>query len=124
MEACVTGATGFVGGHVARELVEAGHDVRVTYRDEGRLGRLAALQPEAVRADVLDRGAMRRAVRGCDLLFHTAGAVASNPVERVWQTNAVAPRIAVEAAAAENVGRVVITSSVAGIGPVPPDEIG
>ena len=124
MKACVTGATGFVGGHVVRELTEAGHDVRVTFRDERRLERLATLQPDPVKADVLDRGAMRRAVRGCEVLFHTAGAVASRPAERVWQVNALAPRIAVEAAAAEEVRRVVVTSSVAGIGPAPPGELG
>ncbi len=123
-KSCVTGATGFVGGHVVRELVEAGHDVRATFRDEGRLERLAALQPEPVRADVLDRGAMRRAVRGCDLLFHCAGLVASSPADAVWQLNALGPRIAVEAAAAEGVKRVVVTSSVAGIGPVPAGEVG
>ncbi len=118
MRACVTGATGFVGGHLTRELIERGHEVRVTYRNADRLARLGGLEPELVRADILDRGAMRRAVRGCDVLFHTAGLVASKPVDRVWDVNALAPRIAVEAAAAEGVGRVVVTSSVAGIGPV------
>jgi dihydroflavonol-4-reductase len=120
----VTGATGFVGGHLTRALIEAGHDVRVTYRDAARLARLGALEPETVRADILDRTAMRRAVRGCDVLFHSAGIVASKPVDRVWEINALAPRIAVEAAAAEGVGRVVVTSSVAGIGPVPRGEVG
>jgi len=124
MKICVTGGTGFVGGHVVRELVERGDDVRVTYRDEGRLERLAALQPDPVRADVLDRAAMRRAVKGCDLVFHAAGLVGSNPPDRVWQVNALGPRIVVEAAAAEGVGRVVVTSSVAGIGPAAPGEIG
>src|SRR5688572_33107396 len=61
MKICVTGGTGFVGGHVVRELVERGDDVRVTFRDEGRLERLAALQPEPVRADVLDRAEIGRA---------------------------------------------------------------
>lgn len=124
MKVCVTGGTGFVGGHVVRELVERGDEVRVTFRDEARLERLAALQPEPVRADVLDRAAMRRAVRGCDLLLHTAGMVAANPVSLVWEVNAVAPRIAVDAAAAEGVDRVVVTSSVAGIGPAPGDRPG
>src|SRR3954449_8721641 len=83
--ACVTGATGFVGGHVARLLVERGDDVRVTYRDSARLGRLGGRgagggagpgasagrgrggerAAEPVKADVLDRAAVRRAVRGC-----------------------------------------------------------
>ncbi len=91
MKVCVTGGTGFVGGHVVRELVEADHEVRVTFRDERRLERLAALQPEPVKADVLDRAAMRRAVKGCELLFHTAGIVASNPSEEVWRINALGP---------------------------------
>ena len=124
MRICVTGGTGFVGGHVVRELVERGDEVRVTFRDERRLERLAALQPDPVRADVLDRAAMRRAVKGCDLLFHTAGVVGSSPAGAVWEVNALGPRVAVEAAAAEGVGRVVVTSSVAGIGPAPHGEIG
>jgi dihydroflavonol-4-reductase len=121
---CITGATGFIGGHVARLEAEAGEHVRVTYRDEARLERLAGIEVDPVRADVLDRGAMRRALRGCELLFHTAGFVGSRPRQRVWEMNALAPRIAVEAAAAEGVRRVVVTSSVAGIGPVPEGEVG
>ena len=124
MKICVTGGTGFIGGHVVRALVERGDDVRVTFRDEARLERLAALQPDPVKADVLDRGALRRAFKGCDIVFHTAGVVGSNPPEKVWKVNALGPRLAVEAAAAEGVGRVVVTSSVAGIGPAAPGEIG
>lgn len=123
MKACLTGSTGFVGGHVARALAEAGHDVRVTYRDGSRLTRLDGLTVETVKADVLDRAAMRRAARGADVLFHCAGAVAARPVERVWQVNAVAPRVAVESAAAAGVPRVVVTSSVAGIGPAGAGEV-
>src|SRR2546426_11866061 len=68
---CVTGATGFVGGHVAQALVKRGDSVRVTYRDRERLGRLGALEAEEVRADVLDRGSMRRgAPRGGGALPH------------------------------------------------------
>jgi dihydroflavonol-4-reductase len=120
---CVTGATGFIGGHVARLQSREG-SVRVTYREEGRLERLSSLDVEAVRADVLDRAALRRAFRGCELVFHTAGMVGSRPVERVWEVNALGPRVAVEAAAAAGVKRVVVTSSVAGIGPAPPGEVG
>jgi dihydroflavonol-4-reductase len=116
---CVTGATGFIGAHVAKLAAETCGPVRVTYRDETRLERLAGVEAEPVKADVLDRGALRRAFRGCELVFHAAGFVASRPAERVWQVNALSPRIAVEAAAAEGVSRVVVTSSVAGIGPAP-----
>ena len=122
--ACVTGATGFVGAHVARLLAERGDRVRVTYRDQARLERLSELELEPVKADILDRAAMRRAARGAEVLFHTAGYVGSRPVRRVWDINALGPRIAVEAAAAEGIGRVVLTSSVGGIGPAPPGEVG
>jgi dihydroflavonol-4-reductase len=122
VKACVTGATGFVGAHVAALLAGRGDDVRVTVRDRRRLRALEDLDVEVVDADVLDRRSMRRALRGCDILFHTAGVVASRPHNKVWRANAVAPRIAVEEAARAGVGRVVITSSVASIGPAPPDR--
>ena len=115
----MTGATGFVGGHVARALAERGDDVRVTYRDSARLERIGAVGVEPVKADVVDRAAMRRALRGCEVAFHTAGYVSSRPPDRVWRVNALGPRVVVEAAAAEGVRRVVITSTAAAIG-IPP----
>jgi dihydroflavonol-4-reductase len=120
---CVTGATGFIGGHVAR-LQSQKSSVRVTYRDEERLERLRELDVEPIRADTMDRPALRRAFRGCELVYHTAGFVGSRPPERVWEVNALGPRLAVEAAAAEDVQRVVVTSTVAAIGPAPPGEVG
>jgi dihydroflavonol-4-reductase len=121
----ITGATGFIGSRVAKLAAEAYGPPRVTYRDEARLAALAAaVEVVPLKADLLDRGALRRAFRGCEIVFHTAGCVASRPAELVWRTNALAPRIAVEAAAAEGVKRVVVTSSVAGIGPAPPGRPG
>jgi dihydroflavonol-4-reductase len=121
---CITGATGFIGAHVARVASELCPPVRATYRDEARMGRLGEIEAETVKADVLDRAALRRAFRGCELVFHCAGFVGARPADRVWRVNALAPRIAVEAAAAEGVRRVVVTSSVAGIGPAPPGRPG
>jgi dihydroflavonol-4-reductase len=65
---------------------------------------------------------MRRALRGHEVLFHVAGYVASTPVEEVWRLNAHAPVIAVEAAAAEGVRRVVLTSTISAIGLPDGDE--
>ena len=113
----VTGATGFIGAHVVRLLAERGAEVRVTHRDPARLARLGDLAVTPVEADVLDRAALRRAFRGARVVFHAAGVVATRPAEMVWKVNALAPRLAVEAAAAEGVERVVITSSVGGVGP-------
>ena len=103
---------------MARLLAEQGAEVRVTHRDAARLSRLGDVDVTPVEADVLDRAALRRAFRGARIVFHGAGVVATRPAERVWQVNALAPRLAVEAAAAEGVERVVVTSSVGGVGPV------
>ena len=116
MNVCVTGGTGFVGAHVVRALTERGDQVRVGYRNPDRLGALDGLEYEPVNSDVLDYRSMRKALRGVDVLFHVAGYVASRPVERVWQLNAHGPVVAIEAAAAEGVRRVVLTSTISAIG--------
>jgi dihydroflavonol-4-reductase len=117
MKVCVTGATGFVGAQVASKLVAAAHDVRVTVRDRRRLRALEGLEVESVQANVLDRRALRRAFAGCELVFHSAGLVASRPESEVWRVNAIAPRLVIEAAARAGVRRVVVTSSVGALGP-------
>jgi dihydroflavonol-4-reductase len=66
---------------------------------------------------VFDRRALRRAFAGCELVFHAAGLVASRPAREVWRANAVAPRLAVEAAAHAGARRLVVTSSVGSLGP-------
>src|SRR5215208_6347133 len=117
MKAVVTGATGFLGGHVTRLLSERGDDVRITYRNPERLRHLKGVKVRRAKADVLDFRAMRRAMKGADVLFHTVGFVGSNPAELVWRMNAHAPVVAVEAAAAEGVKRVVLTSTISASGP-------
>jgi dihydroflavonol-4-reductase len=121
---CVTGATGFLGAHLAAKLASGklgrNTTVRVAIRNPRRMNALEGVKVNQVRADVLDRKSMRAALEGCDVLFHAAGLVASKPEREVWRINAVAPRIAVESAADAGVGRVVLTSSVAAIGPAPP----
>jgi dihydroflavonol-4-reductase len=117
MRVAVTGGTGFIGAHVARLLADRGAEVRVTHRDAARLERLGDVQFTPVEANVLDRAALRRAFRGARLVFHGAGMVGTRPAEEVWKVNALAPRLAVEAAAAEGVERIVVTSSVGGVGP-------
>ncbi len=121
MLVCVTGATGFLGGHVSAELARAGHRVRVTYRDKSRLPRLGDVADETRKADLLDPRSLRNAFKGVDAVFCTAGVVGSS--ERAWQVNARGPRLVVEAAAAAGVPRVVHTSSVVAVGPSAPGEL-
>src|SRR4051794_25086937 len=117
MRAVVTGATGFLGAHVTKQLCERGDDVRVVYRDAKRLQRLKNIDFRRAKADVLDFSAMRRACRDAEVLSHPVGFVGPRPAELVWGLNAHAPVVAVEAAAAEGVGRVVMTSTISAIGP-------
>ena len=116
MLSLVTGATGFVGAHVARALVERGDSVRAGYRNPKRLDRLADLDVEPVAGEILDLDAMRAAMRGCDTVFHVAGFVGSTPVGKVWELNQRGPLVAVEAAAMEDVRRLVLTSTISAVG--------
>lgn len=121
----MTGATGFLGAHLTKQLVDRGDRVRAGYRNPKRLSLLGDLDVEPVAGDILDMKAMRSAIRGVDVLFHVAGFVASKPVAQVWEINARSPVVAVEAAALEGVPRVVLTSTISAVGPAdgsPADE--
>jgi dihydroflavonol-4-reductase len=116
----VTGATGLVGSHVARLLVERGDRVRVTVRERSRLDNLEGLDVETVSGDVLDRRAVRRALRGVERVFHVAGLTSLRaPREKLFRVNAQGTRVVLEEALRAGVERVVHTSSVAAIGPAP-----
>ena len=114
----VTGATGFLGSHVTRLLVERGDDVVVSARPRSNLKPLEELDVTTVRADVRDRRAIRRAMRDVERVFHTAGTTSLRlPRERVFALNVEGTRIVLEEALRAGVERVVYTSSVAAIGP-------
>jgi dihydroflavonol-4-reductase len=117
----LTGATGFIGSHVAHELVKRGDDLRVTVRENSPTEALQDLPHEAVKCDLLDRRAVRRALADVDKVFHCAGLVSlrERDAERVFQVNALATRLLLEECLRAGVGRVIFTSSVAAIGPAP-----
>jgi len=116
----VTGATGLVGSHVARALAERGDRVRVTVRPSSRLDNLEGLDVERTTCDLLDRRALRRALRGVDRLFHVAGLTSLRaPREALVEANVTVTRVVMEEALRAGVTRVVHTSSVATIGPAP-----
>jgi dihydroflavonol-4-reductase len=115
----VTGGTGFIGSHVARELAQRGDDLRLTVRQNSPREALAEIKHEAVKCDLLDRRAVRRAVAGMERVFHCAGLVSIRPrdAQRVFDVNALATRLLLEECLRANVERVVFTSSAAAIGP-------
>jgi dihydroflavonol-4-reductase len=114
----VTGATGFLGGHVTRLLVERGDEVRALVRPTSDLAALDGLEVSTVRGDVCDRRAVRRALRGVDRVFHLAGTTNLRlPRAAVLALSVEGTRIVLEEALRAKVERVVYTSSVAAIGP-------
>jgi dihydroflavonol-4-reductase len=116
----VTGATGLVGSHVTRLLVERGDDVRITVRDRSKLDNVADLDAERVTCDVLDRRAVRRALRGVDKVFHLAGSTSLRwDATSLFKINVVGTRTVLEESLRAGVERAVYTSSVAAIGPAP-----
>jgi dihydroflavonol-4-reductase len=114
----VTGATGFLGAHVTRLLVERGDEVCATVRPRSDLQPLEGLDVSTARADVCDRRAVRRAMRDVERVFHIAGTTSLRlPRERVFALNLEGTRIVLEEALRAGVERVVYTSSVAAVGP-------
>ena len=73
MKYFVTGATGFVGGRVVRQLVEASHQVVVVVRNPAKAADVANLGIEIHQGDVTDKESMRAPMLGVDGVFHIAG---------------------------------------------------
>jgi dihydroflavonol-4-reductase len=118
----VTGATGFVGWHVARLLIERGERVRALVRDPKRFRELDA---EAVAGDLRDLESLLRAAAGCRLVYHVAADYrlwAKDPDE-MYRSNVEGTRNVLEAAKIARVERVVYTSTVGCIG-IPYEGVG
>jgi dihydroflavonol-4-reductase len=116
----VTGASGFLGWHVARLLTERGHRVRALCRPASQI---RELEVERVTGDLRDADSLRRAVEGCELVFHVAADYrlwAKNPGD-LYSSNVEGTRNLLAAAAQAGVERIVYTSTVGCIG-LPAEE--
>ena len=118
----VTGASGFIGWHVARSLLKAGHQVRALVRPGSQV---QEIEVELVKGDLRDAESLRRAAAGCGLVFHVAADYrlwAKHPQE-LYESNVGGTRNLLEAARQAGVERVVYTSTVGCIG-MPRNGIG
>ena len=118
MLAFLTGATGFVGSHVARALVAQGADLRLLVRSGSDLRNIQELQAERVVGDVCDAASLKKAVAGCEVVFHVAAdyRLWVRDPEQMYRSNVDGTKAILEAARENKVRRVVYTSSVATMG--------
>jgi dihydroflavonol-4-reductase len=118
MKAFVTGATGFVGSHVARALAEQGAELRLLMRPTSRTDNIADLRAEVALGDLRDPDSLRNTMTGCEFVFHVAADYriwVRDPME-MYRANVEGTKAIIAAARESGVRRVVYCSSVATMG--------
>ena len=118
MIAFVTGATGFVGSHVARALAEQGAELRLLVRSNSNLKNVEDIKADLVTGDLRDPASLEKGIAGCDAVFHVAAdyRLWVRDPEEMYRANVEGTRAILEAALRNKVRRVVYTSSVATMG--------
>ena len=120
MKAFVTGATGFLGSHVARVLAEQGADLRLLVRPTSDLRNLEGLHADRVVGDLRDAASIAKALAGCHVVFHVAADyrlwVRGRDCSEMYRSNVEGTRSLLQAARKQGIRRIVYTSSVATMG--------
>jgi dihydroflavonol-4-reductase len=113
MKFLVTGASGFVGGHVARRLVRDGHHVRALLRPTSNRAAIEDLALETITGDLSSAAVLEQAMSGVDGVFHVAAVYSFDPRDRraMHEGNVEGTRRVLAAALVRGVPRVVCTSS-------------
>lgn len=121
MKAVVTGASGFIGSHLAEYLLARGYSVRVLLRSTSRLEWLDDQRLERVYGDLFDNEALGRAVSGMDYVYHLAGLTKAKTRDEYFHANQQGTRNILEAvrANAPRLRRFVHISSQTAVGPSP-----
>jgi len=118
MRVFVTGATGFLGSHVARVLAAQGAELRLLVRTSSDLRNIADLNAERVTGDLREPASYSKALAGCDAVFHVAAdyRLWVRDPDEMYRSNVEGTRGLLDAARKQGVRRVVYTSSVATMG--------
>jgi dihydroflavonol-4-reductase len=126
MKAFITGATGFIGAHLALALIRDGHQVRALVRPRSDRRNIAGAPIELVEGDLDDRSRLVEQIAGCDAIFHVAAHYSLWVKDRdsIYRANLGGTENLLAAARAAGVKRFVHTSSVAAIGVPAPGAIG
>lgn len=126
MKALVTGATGFVGAAVVRALLKAGVEVRVLARRDSDFGNLQPFKLDGVYGDLRDKESLRKALAGCQHLYHVAAHYAlwaRNP-SIFYDVNVTGTKNLMEAARDVGTERIVYCSTIGAIGLPPGGGLG
>jgi dihydroflavonol-4-reductase len=118
MKCFVTGATGFLGSHVARQLLSQGADLRLLMRPTSRTDNIADLPAERVKGDLRDPQSLKNGMSGCEFVFHVAAdyRLWARNGQELYDSNVEGTRNTLAAARDAGVRRVIYTSSVATMG--------
>ncbi|MEZ4702602.1 MAG: NAD-dependent epimerase/dehydratase family protein [Rhodothermales bacterium] len=113
MRVLITGASGFIGSHIAHALTGRGHTVRGLVRTTSDVRNLDGAGIERVIGDILDPASLDAAMAGCDLVFHTASPYTywGIPEKDLFETTVAGAQHALQAAHRQGVKRFVLTSS-------------
>lgn len=114
----MTGATGFVGSHVARVLAEQGAELRLLVRSGSNLKNIEGLKAERVVGDLREPASLETAMSGCEVVFHVAAdyRLWVRDPQQMYLANVEGTHALLDAARKSGVRRVVYTSSVATMG--------
>jgi dihydroflavonol-4-reductase len=125
MKVFLTGATGFVGSHVARALVDQGAELRLLVRRSSRTDNIADLRAELAMGDLCQPDSLRASMSGCDFVFHVAAdyRIWVRDPEQMYRANVEGTRAIIRAAQQAGVRRVIYCSSVATMGFTETDQI-
>jgi nucleoside-diphosphate-sugar epimerase len=114
----LTGATGFIGTHLIKNLAERGRDIRCLIRKTSDTKHLKQLGVELFVGDLTSRDSLKGAAKDVNIIFHLAGEVYSSKCRDYYKINVDGTKNLVEECLSENIERFVYLSSIAAVGPM------
>jgi len=117
MKTLVTGATGFIGNHLVKSLLEKGRDIRCLVRKTSNKSSLENLGVELAYGDLLDKDSLKKAVKNINIIYHLGGEVYSSRVVDYYKTNIQGTKNILEASLSSPIEKFIYFSSIAAAGP-------